>query len=271
MIKVFISYVHENREIENRVLYTSQKLRSDGIDCEIDQYVNGTPSIGWAQWTQEKINEANYVLILCTEQYYHQFENRIDDKRRKGSAWESMVIINDLYQKKTVSKKYIPIIVTINDVIYIPTVLSQFTYYTLQNDYNKLYACLTNQKIIKPELIGPIKRIDEESIDTSIFLDATISDLYSNFNKEISRLTCEQFNILRILKNYPQMKISGCAGSGKTLVAMEQSIRIAKSGKKIYYYVIIRCLQKISKKQLVNMEYKHHLLMNGAQKLLKAK
>ena len=230
MVNIFISYVHESKEIENRVFYTSQKLRSDGINCIIDQYIDGTPEIGWAQWTEEQIANSDYVLILCTEEYYQQFGIRTDDNKRKGSAWECMVIINELYKRKSVNKKYIPMVISPTDALYIPTVLSQYTYYSLQDDYHKLYAFLTKQSRIKPEPLGEIKRLKDDAFESSIFLDNSIINLYESFNKEINRLTCEQFNILRMLKNYPQMKISGCAGSGKTLVAMEQSIRIAKKG-----------------------------------------
>ena len=36
--KVFISYSHDSQEHKDRVLSLADRLRSDGIDCNIDQY-----------------------------------------------------------------------------------------------------------------------------------------------------------------------------------------------------------------------------------------
>ena len=37
--KVLISYSHDSPEHEQRVLELANRLRSDGVDCTIDQYV----------------------------------------------------------------------------------------------------------------------------------------------------------------------------------------------------------------------------------------
>jgi hypothetical protein len=44
--KVFISYSHESAEHEQRVLALAERLRKDGVDVQLDQYVAGTPPAG---------------------------------------------------------------------------------------------------------------------------------------------------------------------------------------------------------------------------------
>src|SRR5688572_13721710 len=42
-LRIFISYSHDAPEHEQRVLALSERLRKDGIDAQMDQYVQGTP------------------------------------------------------------------------------------------------------------------------------------------------------------------------------------------------------------------------------------
>ena len=50
--------------------------------------------------------------------------------------------------------------------------------------------------------------------------------------REIERLTREQFDILTSLEDQPQMAISGGAGTGKTLLALEKACRAAETGQR---------------------------------------
>jgi hypothetical protein len=54
-------------------------------------------------------------------------------------------------------------------------------------------------------------------------------------NKTIDALTEEQYRILTLFQNWSQVAVSGCAGSGKTLLAAEKVRRVAKDGKSILF------------------------------------
>jgi len=45
--KVFISYSHDSDEHRERVLSLAERLRADGIETLLDQYVNGSPPQRW--------------------------------------------------------------------------------------------------------------------------------------------------------------------------------------------------------------------------------
>jgi len=57
MPKVFISYSQESDEHKKRVLDLSERLRKEGIDCQLDRYVS-FPSEGWPRWTSNQIDES---------------------------------------------------------------------------------------------------------------------------------------------------------------------------------------------------------------------
>ncbi|HNN93622.1 MAG TPA: hypothetical protein PKI03_15180 [Pseudomonadota bacterium] len=61
------------------------------------------------------------------------------------------------------------------------------------------------------------------------FSDLIIKNL-AKFYKIINTLTTEQYHVLDFLRAHRRASIAGCAGSGKTLVAAEKSIRMARAG-----------------------------------------
>ena len=55
--RVFISYSHDSAEHRDRVLELADRLRADGIDAMIDQYVQFPPE-GWPAWCEAEIRKA---------------------------------------------------------------------------------------------------------------------------------------------------------------------------------------------------------------------
>ena len=50
------------------MLKLSNRLRNEGVDCNIDQYETSPPE-GWPRWMTNQIETADFVLIVCTEKY----------------------------------------------------------------------------------------------------------------------------------------------------------------------------------------------------------
>jgi hypothetical protein len=73
--EVFISYSWDNEEHIKAVLSLSDRLRSDGIDCVLDQY-EVSPAEGWPRWMDRKIANASLVLVVCTETYLNRVMGR---------------------------------------------------------------------------------------------------------------------------------------------------------------------------------------------------
>jgi hypothetical protein len=67
-MKVFISYC-QSSEISKQSRELADKLIKTGIDCMLDQYISHAPE-GWPKWMEKEIRESDYVLVLCTKNYF---------------------------------------------------------------------------------------------------------------------------------------------------------------------------------------------------------
>jgi len=157
---VFISYSHESKEHQDRVLNFSNKLRSEGIDCSLDQYEESPPE-GWPKWMDKKVMESNFILIVCTETYYKRVMG--DDVKGLGIKWESTLIYQQLYNAGNENTRFIPVIFNDGKFEYIPNPLQGATFYNVDNsdEYDKLYWRLRGVKTQKPEL-GKLRNRPED-------------------------------------------------------------------------------------------------------------
>lgn len=151
---VFISYSHDSDEHKDRVHLLSEKLRLEGIDCHIDQYET-SPAEGWPRWMRNRIREAAFVLVVCTETYERRFEGTEEVGRGAGAIWEGAIITQELYESEGRNTKFIPIAFSPEDTRHIPIEMRAGTWYIVDDEkgYEDLYRHLTNQpKTVK----GPL-------------------------------------------------------------------------------------------------------------------
>ena len=152
--EVFISYTWDDDQHVKRILELSNRLRSDGIDCVLDQYEVSPPE-GWPKWMDRKIRDAEFVLTICTETYYKRVMGEEEEGRGIGAQWESNLIYQHLYNAGAANSKFIPVLLHRNDRAFIPTPLQGATYYLLdsENGYYDLYKRLLKiPKAEKPPL-----------------------------------------------------------------------------------------------------------------------
>lgn len=152
--KVFISYCQESIDFSDKVLKFSNKLRSEGIDTILDQYEE-SPSEGWPRWMENSINESDYVLIICTQEYLNRLMGKADRGVGRGVKWESNIIYQHLYNDDTINERFIPIVFNGSDTAFIPMPLQGTTYYEVSRSdkYDSLYWRLRGiNKREKPKL-----------------------------------------------------------------------------------------------------------------------
>src|SRR5881227_242025 len=144
--KVFISYTHDSPEHIDRVLALANRLRAEGIDCQLDQYETSPPE-GWPRWTNKQIEEADYVLVVCTETYQRRFKGTEETGKGLGAQWEGAIITQELYDAAANNTKFIPVLLSPEDSNNIPQVLRGVQSYELSSEegYAELYRRLTNQ------------------------------------------------------------------------------------------------------------------------------
>ncbi len=65
------------------------------------------------------------------------------------------------------------------------------------------------------------------------YIRPLLADVFEEEHTQLNQLTEQQFNILDLLRWQKRVAISGCAGSGKTFLAIEQAQRLARRGLKV--------------------------------------
>src|SRR5713101_5302373 len=85
---------------------------------------------------------------------------------------------------------------------------------------------------------GPIGIKEVELVlSPSFFLKPLLSSDIEDEQVELLRVTEEQFEILNFLRLHRRAAVSGCAGSGKTLMAVEKAKRLAQQG----FNILLTC------------------------------
>ena len=107
--KVFISYSHDDKAHEDRVLDFAERLRDDGVDAMIDQYEQSPPQ-GWPDWCERQIRESDFVLMVCTETYLRRVNGDEEPGVGYGVLWEARLVKQDIYGSGSVSSKYVPVL-----------------------------------------------------------------------------------------------------------------------------------------------------------------
>jgi len=153
-IKVFISYSHDSPTHMDRVWNLSERLRRDGIDCTIDQH-EASPPEGWPRWCRDRLDEADFVIVVCTAIYYERYLGKVVGSGL-GVNWEGHAISQDLYDSESKNRKFIPVVFRNKDVPYIPRELRSTTRFVLKSDaaYDGLLRRITNQPERRPAIVS---------------------------------------------------------------------------------------------------------------------
>jgi Effector-associated domain 7/SEFIR domain len=191
--KVFISYSHDSETHRNRVLELADRLRLDGIDANIDQYEQ-SPSKGWANWMLDEIEAAEFVLIICTEQYERRFRGKEEIGKSKGVTWEGSIITQSLYDGQGRNLKFIPVLLNANDESFVPIPLRSSNIYKLDrvDGYDLLYRRLTDQHEIPPPVVGTVKKLPVRDRGQNIRNSSPSNPSPSSMQTQPSTLTIRQ-------------------------------------------------------------------------------
>jgi DNA polymerase III delta prime subunit len=201
--RLFISYSHDSREHEDRVLALADRLRQDGVDAVVDQF-DKAPSDGWPMWMDREIRRADFVAMVCTETYLRRVEGRESSGKGRGVLWEAMLIYNSLYLEDFKVQRFIPILFEDGVPSCIPLPVRGLTHYRVdsQQGYEDFYRHLTNQPRNERHALGMLRALSTmapQSYPASL-----------EFRTEPkTRKGLDQRNRLRMLKNVRSNWIDG--------------------------------------------------------------
>ena len=144
--RVFISYSHDSEEHRARVLALADRLRADGIDAIIDQYVMAPPE-GWPSWCEAEINKARFALLVCTEIYYRRVQGNEQPGKGHGVLWEARLIKQHIYDSASASSKFVPVQFAEGLDAHVPLPVKGTTVHRVDTEqgYEALCRLLTNQ------------------------------------------------------------------------------------------------------------------------------
>lgn len=222
--KVLISYAHESPEHIDRVLSLADRLLAGGVDCHLDQYETSPPE-GWPRWASRQIEEADYVLIVCTEVYQRRFKGTEEAGKGLGAQWEGAIITQELYGAAGNNTKFIPVLLSPEDSKNIPHVLRGVRAYDLsaEEGYTELYRRLTNQPFVtKPDLgtIVPLPTRERKQffLTSSWNIPYAPNPFFTGRENALAQLH-------DALTTKGTAAVSGMPGVGKTQTAVEYAHR----------------------------------------------
>jgi tetratricopeptide (TPR) repeat protein len=233
--KVFISYSHDSSEHARRVLGLAERLRKDGVDVQLDQYVAGTPPEGWPRWMLNQLDWAEFVLVVCTETYYRRFRGHEEPGKGKGADWEGNLITLELYNAKGRTTKFAPVLFNHQEESFIPEPIRGHTHYLLdsEDNYTKLYAFLTGLAGVQPRALGSLKALARTPVEPLKFgaadtptrrtthnLPFPPNALFTGRDREQRRLQAQLQRPGEVVVTQT-VAIHGLGGVGKTQLAVE--------------------------------------------------
>ena len=118
--RVFLSYSHDSDEHADRVLALADALCDRGIDVILDRYVHPAPAEGWPRWMDRNLDEAKFVLMVCTETYRRRVMGPEEPGKGLGVRWEGSLIYNRIYHDEPSGSRFIPILLPGSEPTHIP-------------------------------------------------------------------------------------------------------------------------------------------------------
>jgi hypothetical protein len=108
----------------------------------------------------DQLDWADFVLVICTETYYRRFRGREEPGKGKGADWEGALITQEIYDARSATTKFVPVIFDPTHERFIPEPLRGHTFYlpVSEDGYQALYDFLLDQSGIEPGEIGVLKK-----------------------------------------------------------------------------------------------------------------
>lgn len=151
--RVFISYSHDTTDHKDRVRDLAGELRRNGCDVRLDQY-ESTPDEGWQRWMTVQVEQADVVLLVCTETFKRRFEGNEKPGVGRGADFEGLLTSQRLYEN-TRKHRIIPVLFPPETERAVPMALRSFGRYSLPEEFAALLRHIFREPLVVPPPIVP--------------------------------------------------------------------------------------------------------------------
>jgi SAM-dependent methyltransferase len=174
---VFFSYSHDSSEHKRHVLELATRLEESGFPVILDQREARTPPEGWPRWCSRQIEEAAAVIVAWTGRYGQLAAAARDGAEEgRGSAFDSAVIWQEIYDRRAENSKFLPIVLNHEDAEKdIPAPLR------LSGNVFRMYEAGVFDKLVArlSEFVLPLK--SGTSAPPVMFVSMQISELLTHY------------------------------------------------------------------------------------------
>ena len=217
-----ISYSHDSLDHEQVVLALCNRLRANGIDAFVDQFLPGAPSEGWPLWMERQIEQRDFTLMVCTESYLHRFMETDALGVGRGVVWEARILRNLLYADSAWHARIIPVLLAPDAGAFVPTIFRGH-FYDLSEGRgfkNLLHHLLREPGAEASELgsLGPQGSRWSAFERPWLVPDAMRTRYFTGREQLLARLRAQ------LLERH-RAALSGLGGIGKTQTAIEYAVR----------------------------------------------
>lgn len=234
--KVFLSYSHDSEEHRASVRALADRLRRDGVDAQLDQYV-ASPDQGWPLWMQQQLRDADFTLVVCTKSYRERFDQSDRSDGSMGVKWEGAIVTLALYEGLLHNANVIPVLLSKESIESVPTVLRGVTRYKVDepDQYEMLYARIRGMAPVTAPPVGVLRpprlTLSSASYEALVLPEWDLSskglagrrdvrtnlpDAGTQFIGRSDELERTRANVLR----HKAVTLTAPAGTGKTRLAL---------------------------------------------------
>ena len=106
-----------------------------------------------------QIQDADFVLVVCTETYHRRVSGLERAGAGKGARWEGILLTQNIYNAGSINTRFIPVVFDDSDASFIPEFLTAWTHYSIGTDegFEDLYRQVTGQPLITKPPIGKLR------------------------------------------------------------------------------------------------------------------
>ncbi len=107
--RVFISYAHASVDHAELVRDLWVFLRAHGVDARLD-VLAAQRRRDWPLWMADQVREADFVLVIASEEYRERAEGRAGPGEGRGVQWEARLIRDAFYGEQSRLDRFVPVV-----------------------------------------------------------------------------------------------------------------------------------------------------------------